>query len=258
MLTLSLLNQKGGVGKTATTINLGGALAEAGYRVLLIDLDPQGHLTEACGLPDAPDGRALAETLVRAQLHTADHVASLIVPWIERIDVVPTHMNMFLTERELYRERGAEYRLHRLIELWASAEVWDVCLIDCPPSLAILTDNALVASDQVIIPVQAEDSTMRALRLLMGQVESVRTELRTDVDILGMIINGYDARRGVAVTSVYSALHEMPYPVLETVPDRAAIREAWRAGQPVVTHANTSDAAQAYRNIVKVLVGGNE
>lgn len=257
MFTIAMLNQKGGVGKTTTTLNLGGALADAGYRPLLIDLDPQGHLTEACGLPDTPtDIASLATTLVDAQLHTLDHVASLPQAWTDRIDVVPTSMRMFLAERELYRERGAEYRLARLIELWAEADRWDVCLIDCPPSLAILTDTALVAADQVIVPVQAEDSTMRALRLLMDQVGSIRAELRTPVDIAGMVVNGYDKRRGAAVVSVYEALADMPYPVLATVPDRAAIREAWRAGQHVGAYAPDSDAADVYTRLVKTLSGG--
>lgn len=257
MFTIAMLNQKGGVGKTTTTLNLGGALADAGYRPLLIDLDPQGHLTEACGLPDRDSGAdTLAATMIDAKLHTRDHVASLPQVWTDRIDVVPTSMRMFLAERELYRERGAEYRLARLIELWTEADRWDVCLIDCPPSLALLTDTALVAADQVIIPVQAEDSTMRALRLLMSQIESIQTELRTPVDITGMVVNAYDKRRGAAVVSVYEALGNMPYPILATVPDRAAIREAWRAGQHVGAYAPDSDAADVYTHLVKTLTEG--
>lgn len=259
MLTIAMLNQKGGVGKTTLTLDLGGALAEAGYRALLVDLDPQGHLTEAAGLPDADDANdTLARLLVDASAHNSTRAQGLAVNWVPGVDVVRTTVRMFLTERELYRERGAEYRLQRLAELWASSDRWDVCLIDCPPSLAILTDNALVAADQVIIPVEAEDSTMRALRLLLAQVDSVRSELRTDIDIVGLVVDGYDARKGIAVRSAYEALHELAYPVIATLPDRAAIREARREALPVVSYAPDSDAAEVYRGIVKILTGGEQ
>lgn len=256
MQTIAMTNQKGGVGKTDETRNLAAALAELGYNVLVIDLDPQGHLTEACGLEEAPDDFNLARALVTDDDLTADRIRSLTVQWIERVDVIPTNLRMFLAERELYHHRGAEYRLATLLE--AFADTHDVCLIDCPPSLGIVTDNALVAAGQVIIPVQAEDSTLRALRLLMMQIASIRKQLRTEVDIIGMIVGMYDARRGVAVTSTYEALKGMPFPILATVPDRAAIREAWRAGQSVIAYAPSSDAAQVYRDLAKSLVSDGD
>src|SRR5687767_8612962 len=118
MYTLALLNQKGGVGKTALTKNLGAALAEMGYRVLLVDLDPQGHLSEACGLPEtvAPDTLAEAMLADGATL-TRDRVAALVQPWRARLDVITTNMDMFLLERQLYRSRAPEYRFQRVIEL---------------------------------------------------------------------------------------------------------------------------------------------
>ncbi|MGI5186507.1 ParA family protein [Dactylosporangium sp. CA-152071] len=255
MLSIALLNQKGGVGKTAIAINLGAALAELGYRVLLIDLDPQGHLTEACSLAETQEPATLANALLmEGNTLTAEHVKALVTTWRENIDVVPTNLDAFKLERQLYRVRGAEYRLERVVELLAAGGGYDVCLIDCPPSLGVLTDNALVTAEQLIIPVQAEDSTLRALRLLLEQVTAVKTELRTDIDILGMVVNLYDRRKGQIVTSTLATLREMPLPILATIHDRAVIREAWRLGVSVLEHAPQSDATEAFRALAKHLV----
>jgi chromosome partitioning protein len=256
MDTIALLNQKGGVGKTAITINLGAALAELGYRVLLIDLDPQGHLTEACSLSETSEPATLANALLMDSDNlTAEHVAALITSWRERVDVIPTNLDAFTLERQLYRVRGAEYRFLRVVELLAAGDQYDVCLIDCPPSLGVLTDNALVAAEQLLIPVQSEDSTMRALRLLLEQVTAVKKELRTEVEIAGMVVNLYDGRRGHIVTSTLASLKQMPLQILAVINDRAAIREAWRAGQAVIDYAPNSDSAAVFRGLAKTMVG---
>lgn len=255
MDTIALLNQKGGVGKTMITINLGAALAELGYRALLVDLDPQGHLTEACSLPESTEPATLANALLLDSGNlTAEHVDALIAPWRERVDVIPTNLDAFTLERQLYRARGPEYRFLRVIELLAASGRYDVCLIDCPPSLGVLTDNALVAAEQLLIPVQSEDSTMRALRLLLEQVTAVKSELRTEVEIAGMVVNLYDSRRGHIVTSTLESLKQMPLEILAVINDRAAIREAWRAGQAVIDYAPNSDSAAAFRSLAKGLV----
>ena len=255
MYTIAVINQKGGVGKTAITANLGAALAELGYRVLLVDLDPQGHLTEACSLEETTAPHTLAKTLLRdADKLTANDVLALTAPWRERLDVVPTNIDSFLIERELYRTRGAEFRLQRVVELLAGADRWEVCLIDCPPSLGVLTDNALVAAEQVLIPVQSEDSTLRALRLLLEQIKTAQAELRTSIEVLGMVVNLFDKRRGQIVTSTLETLQTFPLDILAIVSDRAAVREAWRAGVPVIEHAPDSDAAKSFRTLAKQLI----
>jgi chromosome partitioning protein len=253
--TIALLNQKGGVGKTAITINVGAALAELGYRVLLIDLDPQGHLTEACSLPETTEPATLANVLLMdGGSLTPAHVDALITPWRERVDVITTNLDAFTLERQLYRSRGAEYRFRAVVELLAESGRYDVCLIDCPPSLGVLTDNALVGAEQLLIPVQSEDSTLRALRLLLEQVTAVKRELRTEVEISGMVVNLYDKRRGQVVTSTLESLRAMPLPILAVIGDRSAIREAWRAGHPVIDYAPTSDASEAFRQLAKSMI----
>ncbi len=250
------MNQKGGVGKTTTTANLGGALAEAGYRVLLVDLDPQGHLTEACGVPEATPSATLAATLLMdADRVGPEQVERLPAPWRDGIDVIPTHVDSFLLERELYRMRGVEWRLQRVLEAVDALDRWDVCLIDCPPSLGVLTDNALVAAGQALVPVQSEDSALRALRLLLDQITTMQAELRVRVDVVGMVVNLFDRRRGRIVTSTLAELEAMPLPILATVQDLAVVREAWRAGLPVVEYAPESPSAQTYRELARRLTG---
>lgn len=247
---LAITNQKGGVGKTATAINLGGALAEAGRRVLLVDLDPQGHLTEALGLAEAVE----PATLAQAMLGRWDGPArDLVATYRDRIGVIPTNVDNFLLEPALYQERGREHRLARVLR--QLTEDYDVCLIDCPPSLGVLTDNALIAARRALIPVQSEDSTLRALRLLLQQIRSVEVGLEIRVELVGMVVNLFDRRRGQVVTSTLDTLRSMALPVLAVVPDRAAVREVWRYRAPVTEHSPDSDAATIYRDLVKALRG---
>lgn len=264
---LAVTNQKGGVGKTATTVNLGAALAEAGRDVLVVDLDPQGHLTECLGLAEAPDDTTLSQALLGHW--KGDNPLDLTVEYRPRFRVLPTNVDMFLVEPGLYQLRGREWRLIRLLA--AMDPQPDVVLIDCPPSLGALTDNALVAARArrpagrhepgrptdpggrgwVVIPVQSEDTTMRALRLLLQQIESVQLGLDVELSIAGMVVNLYDKRRGRVVTSTLEALKAMPLPILAVVPDNKALREMWRHKSPAVEHADGSKPAELYRQIVR-------
>lgn len=259
MYTLAVMNQKGGVGKTATTVNLGGVLAEMGYRVLLVDLDPQGHMTEACSVPEADDDLTLRTLLLKDPDDvTPSMVADLIAPWRERIDIVPTNVDAFVLERELYgTARAMEWRLSRLLEVVEQLDRYDACLIDCPPSLGVLTDNALLAARQALIPTQSEDSALRALRLLLKQVNSLQRAMRVEIDLIGMVVNLYDRRRGQVITSTLEALRSMPLPILSVIGDRTVIREAWRAGLPVTEYSPDSPSAQAYRKIGAILTGAD-
>ncbi|WP_051326258.1 ParA family protein [Glycomyces tenuis] len=149
---------------------------------------------------------------------------------------------------------GDDSRLKTLIEMWGETGRWEVCLIDCPPSLALLSDNALVAADQIIIPVEAEDSSLFALELLMVQLSSIRAELRIDPEVLGLVVNAYDKRRGYEVTSTYAALEAFKLPILATVKDLADLRRAWRAGDSVFDVDPDGPAAQSYTQLAKALI----
>lgn len=258
MKTTAVVNQKGGVGKTATTINLGAALAEAGQRVLLVDLDPQGHLTKALAISEAREEANLAKALLGLW---SGELGELVTPFRERLSVLATCQDMFLLEPQMYAKTGREYLLSLLLDAFRPA--FDHCLIDCPPSLGALTDDALVAArsdgereGQVLIPVQAEDSSLDALRLLLRQINTLQSVLGITVDIAGLVVNMYDARRGKVATSTLDAYkNHRSLAVLSVVGDRKEIREGWRLHKPVVEHAPGSEPAGWYRDLAK-LTGG--
>jgi chromosome partitioning protein len=255
MRITAVVNQKGGVGKTATALNIGGALAEAGHRVLLVDLDPQGHLTHALGRQDAPLGPGSLRT---ALVSGADRPVPDHHPL--GFDLLATNVEMFTVARELDQLRAREKRLGR--HLAAFAGDYDHALIDCPPTLDVLTDNALTAADGVLVPVQAEDSSLRALRLLLDQVAALEAELReTRLDLHGLVVSmlergaGGVARSNVS-RSVMAELGAIPLPVLAVIPRNVVVAEAWRIGIPVVAYAPGSEHAELYRQLAKVLAEG--
>jgi len=253
----ALLNQKGGVGKTATAVNVAGALAELGRDVLLVDLDPQGHLSDALKVEPAPDGEHapnLANVLTdRVSLGAADLAVTHSTP-AGRLDVIPTCLDMFTLSRRLDQMRARELRLARLLE---SLRGYDYVLLDCPPALDILSENALVAADGILIPVEAEDSTLRALRLLLGQISSVEADIRDRrLNLDGMVLSRlrYVGRNLPAIAvSTIAELREVPIPILGELPLGVAVTEAWRTGRTVVDYAPSSEHAATYRAIAKTL-----
>jgi chromosome partitioning protein len=258
---ISITNQKGGVGKTATTINLGGALAEDGHNVLLLDLDPQGHLTDGLRLNQAATGEGTA-SLYRALIgEYTGSLADLIVSHSQpagRLDVIPNSIEMFMAVRELDKQRAREHRLQRLLA--SLRGIYDYVLIDAPPSLDILTDNALAAADGVLIPVQAEDSSLKALRLLLPQIASVDADLRdTPLKLHGLVVSLLRRPITKLAESVLSEFGQLQgLPVLGAVPQSVTVTEAWRYGRTVVDYAPDSEHAQSYRAIAKTLAGGGK
>ncbi|MBB6001361.1 chromosome partitioning protein [Streptomonospora salina] len=251
-----LINQKGGVGKTANTIGLGGALAEAGERVLLVDLDPQGHLTEALGVAESPDEATLKMAMLG---EWSGDVRELVAQYRPRLHVVPTNLDAFLLDRGLYMSTGREHRLARLLE--TLEDDYDVCLIDCPPSLGASTDAALMAGRRrpgrgggLIVPVEAEDSSIRALRLLLRQVGTLGHVMGVDLDVVGLVPSRVDTRDGAVVTSTLEAFRNLGEPpVIAEIKKRKEIREAWRARLPVTEYAPDSEAAGWYRDLAKAV-----
>ncbi|MFH8387669.1 ParA family protein [Kitasatospora sp. NPDC018058] len=249
-------NQKGGVGKTATTVNLGAALAEEGRRVLLVDFDPQGHLSEALGVPETPDDRTLCGWLLGEW--TGDP-REMIASHRDRLDVLPTHLDMALMERGLYMKNNRERRLSRLLE--HLEDDYDVCVVDCAPSLGVITDCALMAARRrpgrrggVIVPVEAEDSSIRALRLLLRQIGVLSAEMDIDLDVLGLVPSRYDLRDGRLVTGTLAAFRDLGTPpVLAEIRKRTDVREAWRARVSVLEYAPTSEVAGWYRDLAKAV-----
>jgi chromosome partitioning protein len=181
----AICNQKGGVGKTALTINLGAALAAEGQKVCLIDLDPQGHLTEGVGVKHLylQEGRNLFKALTDHKDETLKLVHKVTH---EQFDIIPSNYEMMLAEQTLFMTRNREHKLRALL---AAIQGYDWILIDCPPNLGNLTDNALNAARLVIIPIQAETTSVRALDLLFDQIESIEQGLKITIEILAVVPN---------------------------------------------------------------------
>ena len=185
-VSIAICNQKGGVGKTALTINLGAAFADQDRRVLLIDLDPQGHLTEGVGVKSL----YLEEenSLFDAMTDHKGAPAGLIhhIPH-EKFDIIPSNYQMALIEQKLFMTRNREHKLRELLDMVGAP--YDYVLIDCPPNLGNLTDNALNAARRVVVPIQAETSSVRALDLLFDQIESVEQGLKIKISVLAVVPN---------------------------------------------------------------------
>lgn len=256
----AILNQKGGVGKTGLTAGTGGALSERGRRTLLVDLDPQGHLTtEALGIEEAdPTQPNLATAL------TGDFTGStseLVVRHSQSeaggcLDLLPHCVSMFLVVRKLHAARSPEHRLARVLRQLEGS--YDHVLIDCPPSLDVLTDTALVAADGVLIPVQPSNTSLRALRLLVDQVAVIEDELQIPRrDLHGMVPGVY--RRPLSGIARYKMQELEAYgdpagdlpalPILAHLPLATAVEEAWLSGQTLTDYQPSAPIADAYRRI---------
>ena len=182
---LAVSNPKGGVGKTTTTINLGAALAERGKQVLLIDMDPQGHLTLGCGLRAiyASSNFELADFILRGAV---DEIKPFITK-VENFWVMPAHSSLVRLQEELVVQRAGESRVKRVIELLGSG--YEVCLIDSPPTIGILSDGILLAARKVLVPIQAEDSSIHGIEALEGEISELRDILDADIEIVGVVPN---------------------------------------------------------------------
>lgn len=250
--TVAVCNQKGGVGKTTLTINLGAALADAGQRVLLIDLDPQGHLTEGVGLqacyldasPTLFDALTSKESVSLAALVQEQTGAR------EPLHVIPATYQLMLAEQSLYMTRNREHKLKTL--LTQLDDRYDFILIDCPPVLGNLTDNALNAARNVLIPIQAEATSVRALELLFDQIESVERGLNIQINVLGVVPN-------MVLDSAMSKriLHDLRQSVPMLTPfelrKRVLLQAAWAAGRSIFAFQPASAADEkTKREVIEV------
>jgi chromosome partitioning protein len=247
---LAVANQKGGVAKTTTVHSLGVASAEFARRTLIVDLDPQACLTFSCGFDPDTLHRSLHDVFVRRE--TVEEV-SLPVPGVEWLDLVPASIDLAGSEVHLLTRTGREHVLKRALQ--PVLDNYDLILIDCPPSLGVLTINGLTAADSVLIPLQCEALSHRGVGQLLETIEDVRTFANSDLDVRGIVATMYDDRTKHARHIIEEVEHRYGIPVLQP-PVRKSIRfaEAPARGKSILQHAPSSPGAVAYRQLARTLL----
>jgi len=244
---VALCNQKGGVGKTTSTINLGAALTEYGRRVLLVDFDPQGALSVGLGIQPHQLDRTIYDVLMESSVTIDDVLLKTNVPGL---DLVPSNIDLSAAEVQLVNEVAREQTLARA--LGPALQDYDLVLIDCQPSLGLLTVNALTAADEVVIPLECEFFALRGVALLIDTIEKVRERLNPRLHIAGILATMYDSRT-VHGREVFSRVVEaFGDTVFDTVITRTVrFPETTVAGEPITTWAPSSSGALQYRALAK-------
>ncbi|MGK2882370.1 MAG: ParA family protein [Mycobacterium sp.] len=247
---IAMCNQKGGVGKTTSTINLGAAIAEYGRRVLLVDLDPQGALSAGLGVPHYELDHTVHNLLVEPRV-SMDEV--IIHTRVKNLDLVPSNIDLSAAEIQLVNEVGREQTLGRALH--PVLDRYDYVLIDCQPSLGLLTVNGLACSDGVIIPTECEYFSLRGLALLTDTVAKVHDRLNPRLSISGILITRFDTRTVNAREVMARVLERFGDLVFDTVITRTVrFPETSVAGEPITTWAPKSGGAQAYRSLAREVI----
>jgi chromosome partitioning protein len=250
MIRIAVANQKGGVGKTTTAINLATALAATGSRVLLIDLDPQGNASTGMGIGHAQRDFSSYE-LLTGQCTLDQAVVETRVP---RLDLIPATVDLSGAEIELIELQGRTHRLDKALEGAADLR-WDVCLIDCPPSLGLLTVNALIAANAILVPLQTEFFALEGLSQLLQTVERIRARFNPELSILGVALTMFDRRNNLSsqvADDVRACLGKIVFDTV--IPRNVRLSEAPSHGVPALIYDHRCTGSEAYMALARELI----
>jgi chromosome partitioning protein len=247
---IAVANQKGGVGKTTTAINLGACLADIGYRTLIVDLDPQGNASTGLGI----NHRDVESSVYDVIMTDAPALDCVEPTSLKNLFVLPATIDLAGAEIELVSAFSCELKLRRALDLVRPE--YDIILIDCPPSLGLLTVNGLAAADDVIVPVQSEYYALEGLGQLLKNVAMVRS-LNPTLDVRGIVLTMHDSRTKLAEQVEHEVREHFGARVYKTVvPRTVRLSEAPSFGQPIIVFDPTSRGATAYRELAKEVSGG--
>ncbi len=252
-MIIAIANQKGGVGKTTTAINLAGSLAEQGYRALCVDMDPQSNLSVGLGINMRNVERSMAEVLIDSDVSIDD----IILPTqTTGVDVAPATIDLSATENMLFSAIGREQALRETLQNSPAVAQYDYVLIDCPPTLGLLTLNALVAADGVIIPVQTQYYALKGFTALTNVITQIRSKgLNPRLRVLGLLPTFYDSRTLLGRDMLQELRDMGSHHIFENmIKQTVRLGEAPLVGRPVTSYASNTDAARAYRGLAREVI----